>query len=644
MSKRDTLKKEIKELELQIKLKKKELRGLAREPGKRGGSWLLQNTQDWDKIFEEFHRVHLHNYETNNKSRTNTLKENSKDVFGFTETCEKHGYPGVSVWNIYNMKSIQIQELRNQFFIKWEKSIKYLIEKRKKIRDRLETEHLQLLEKEMEKLDGDYKKVIKNNRYLSHFHRRDPRIIKLRTQIRNKNWKEYKEECKKRYHDFRKLGLKPNDSLFLSGIGYPSGNQTKDFLNDEKGFHQTFLDDFQKDRDENYDVSKKTGEHLDQISEYIELIKSIKSSYKFEKGWGTGTGRKQWNLKPYHFVKPDYKRVFDDYSDTLLNRISKDYEYTKKKVLVNVKRGLLDENFKLIRDSKRDKVDTRTEKIKRKLSPYKYQTQKQVYNDGDFFIQLEKIMKRLSVLDYGYGRKDFKEQVGVSNNVWKSLITNQEFRNKYDMLLDKIRGEHLTKQLKSLDSKYSDVIVRSSENGKVFYNIKNEVVVMDCNFCGEMKSQEHFPIYSQKKNHYKCFSCIKGESGTSRPGEKMNGKIIKKYDSRGVVTHNRCTSCDEFKLKKEFKHKWRGSSVCDDCYVELPNNHLTRKGEFDSKGNRIRIYNSNFKVTHKRCKSCVEMKPLDEFYNSVNSKIDGRGGMCRSCITKSKTKKERTPM
>ena len=639
MIKRDQIEKEIKELELQLKLKKKELRSLGRKPGKRGGSWFLQNPQDWDKVFKEFEQTHLHNFETNNQSRTNTLRENSKDVFGFKETCEKHGYPGVSVTNISNMKSIDIQELRKQFLVRWKKSIKNLIEKRKEIRDGLETKRFKIIETEIKKFGGDYKQVVRNNSDLSHFHMRgDPRIIKLRTQIRNKNWKEYKEECKKRYHEFRSLGLKPKDSLFLSGIGYPSGNQTKDFLKDEKSFHQTFLEDFQKDSDESYDVSKKTGKHLDRISEYIELIKSIKSTYKFEKGWETGTGRKQWNLKPYHFIKPDYKRVFDDYSNTLLNRISKDYEYTKKKVLVNVKRGFLDENFKLIRDSKRDKVNTRTEKITRKLSPYKYQTQKQVYNDGDFFIHLEKIMKRLSVLDYGYGRKDFKEQVGVSYNVWRSLITNQDFRKKYDLLIDKIRGENLTKQLESLDSKYSDVIVRSSKNGKVFYNIKNEVVVMDCNFCGEMKSQEHFPIYSQKKNHYKCFSCIKGESGTSRPGEKMNGKLIKKYDSRGVVTHNRCTSCDEFKLKKQFNHKWRGSSVCDDCYVELPNNHLTRKGEFNSKGDRLRIYNSHFNVTHKRCNTCNDMKVLDEFNKWNGSKIDGKGGTCRICLNNSSKK------
>ena len=59
MIKRDQIEKEIKELELQLKLKKKELRSLDREPVKRGGSWFLQNPQDWDKVFNEFERISI---------------------------------------------------------------------------------------------------------------------------------------------------------------------------------------------------------------------------------------------------------------------------------------------------------------------------------------------------------------------------------------------------------------------------------------------------------------------------------------------------------------------------------------------------------------------------------------------------------
>ena len=85
MIKRDQIEKEIKELELQLKLKRKELRSLGRKPGKRGGSWFLQNPQDWDKIFKDFEKLSI---EVERKSTTNSLKPDSLSVFGFKESCE----------------------------------------------------------------------------------------------------------------------------------------------------------------------------------------------------------------------------------------------------------------------------------------------------------------------------------------------------------------------------------------------------------------------------------------------------------------------------------------------------------------------------------------------------------------------------
>ena len=41
----------------------------------------------------------------------------------------------------------------------------------------------------------------------------------LRTKLRNENWEEFRGECIQRYNDFRELGLKPEHSLYLSGIG-----------------------------------------------------------------------------------------------------------------------------------------------------------------------------------------------------------------------------------------------------------------------------------------------------------------------------------------------------------------------------------------------------------------------------------------
>jgi hypothetical protein len=636
--KRDQIEKEIKELELQLKLKRKELRSLGRKPGKRGGSWFLQNPQDWDKIFKDFEKLSI---EVERKSTTNSLKPDSIYVYGFKESCEKHGYKGVEVSNLQSILSKDLQDSKNKFFIRFKKTVIKIIEGRKKIREQIDNEKWKLFESQMKEHSGDIKKVDRSlGRFILNNQKLSDSLKELRRKHRNENWYEFKKECKKRYSDFRNLGLEVTDSLYLSGVGRirVKDRESVYFLNEEKEFHKKVLKEYKLDS--TIDFSPRNWEHFNKQKEYIELIEKIGSTYKFQKGWDTGTNRKQWNIDELHFQKPDYRRIFNERIEVTINRETTELERIKEKIDKNEKRGFRGTSEVIeLRKKKQNEIRSRQKESDKKLSPYKYPSREDIVNDPDFFVSLEKILRRLRIYNLGTENKELHEQVGCSSWMWRNgVIYNEDLRKTYDLLIDKLRSENLVKQLKSLDNKHSDLIVRSSKGGKIFYDIKNEIVVMDCNFCGEKKPKENFPISSthSDKNSFKCFSCMKGESGRSRPGEKRNGKIIKKYDSRGVLTHNRCTSCDEFKLKNKFNHKWRGSSVCNDCYVELPNNHLTRKGEFNSKGDRLRIYNSHFNVTHKRCNTCNDMKVLDEFNKWNGSKIDGKGGTCRICLNKSR--------
>ncbi|MDC0378384.1 hypothetical protein OAM76_04175 [Flavobacteriaceae bacterium] len=642
MIKRDQIEKEIKELELQLKLKKKELRSLDREPVKRGGSWFLQNPQDWDKVFNEFERISIEivNDPKNLKKSVN-IKPDSLEVYGFNESCEKFGYKGVRVRNTFNIKSLQLKELKEEFIKRYRESVLRIIEGREKIYKKKNEKLKQFFISEMIRTKGEFKQVVKSMKGMGGF----PGLLvvypnfvnevnELRTKLRNENWEEFRRECIQRYEEFRKLGLKPEHSLYVSGIGRLKDDQGRDFFKDEKKFHERVVKEYKKDLDDNFDPSIKDWDHLKTQENYLDLIKKIKSTYKFKKGWDTGTNRKQWNLLPHHFVKPDYRRIFNERIDVLFGRETTEYKRIEKLVIRNEKQGKIKNKIQRKIEKERLKIGVKTNKIKRDSNRFIYNSVEQLIRDKDFGSKLEKVLKRRKTFKVGSHKTDLLEEIGVGGWVWRRTIKNHEhFKTLIQKVEDKILQEHTIKQLESVDNKYSDLVVRTSQNGKIFYDIKNEVVLKNCNSCGETKSRDNFPIYLNIST--KCFSCIKGESGKSRPGEKYKGKIIKKYDSRGVVTHNRCTSCDEFKLKKQFKYKWRGSSVCDDCYVELPNNHLTRKGEFDSKGNRIRIYNSHFNVTHKRCNTCNDMKVLDEFNKWNGSKIDGKGGTCRICLNNS---------
>lgn len=215
-----------------------------------------------------------------------------------------------------------------------------------------------------------------------------------------------------------------------------------------------------------------------------------------------------------------------------------------------------------------------------------------------------------------------------------------------DHLNIKTKGR-LQKVYDELPEDMKNIVKYSDKKGRIFYDVNKVEKFKKCNKCGEYKTISNYIKSSYKHGDgfvYTCKKCTretgrkgKPRYGNRRLGEMFKGKIIKKFDEIGNVTHVRCTSCDEFKLKKQYDYRYRKSGVCRDCFVKIPGNHLTRKGEFtkgkDGKRFQIRIYDEEtYIVTHKRCSKCETMKELNEFNKNKNSKLDGVSGLCRVCV------------
>lgn len=200
---------------------------------------------------------------------------------------------------------------------------------------------------------------------------------------------------------------------------------------------------------------------------------------------------------------------------------------------------------------------------------------------------------------------------------------------------DSINKVEIPKEIK-------DFIKYSDRYQKKLYDVNKKIVFKYCGDCGEHKKWTHF--YSNGKNKLStyCISCTRRRKGlipgSGRRGEFYKGEQRFKVNENGNKTHIKCTTCGEFKKVKEFNYLYRSSSVCKSCFVEIPNNVLTRKGEFriiDGKRVQVRIYDDKtFIVKEKRCNDCEEFKPIDEFTRNTNNKIDGRDGRCKSCSNK----------
>jgi hypothetical protein len=246
-----------------------------------------------------------------------------------------------------------------------------------------------------------------------------------------------------------------------------------------------------------------------------------------------------------------------------------------------------------------------------------------------------------SFMDTSLYRKDDKlnelYEVSIStrdNNKTKIIRTLKEKLKSFE---DK---NELNKILESFPQKTRDLIKNVSPKKVKFYTIDNQLVIKKCPGCHEYKEVNDFTLtkngYSTRCNRCKLILSRKNrlvsEIGSGRKGEIYKGRVIKKYDSLGNIVQRRCTSCDEFKPIKKFSFRKR-SSVCDDCFVEIPNNYLTRKGEY-FRGEKVRIYDPRTNnIIEKKCCKCKEFKELNEFYLNRLSRgtIDYRSSKCKSC-------------
>ena len=230
--------------------------------------------------------------------------------------------------------------------------------------------------------------------------------------------------------------------------------------------------------------------------------------------------------------------------------------------------------------------------------------------------------------------KMYEDSFEVGNS--KKSETVKNLKNRLRELSDK---EELNKILNHFPKESRNLIKKVSPRKVKFYTIDNQLVIKKCPTCKEYKGVNDFTLtkngYSTNCNRCKVIRTrkyLKTELGTGKKGEIYRGRVIKKYDSMGNITHRRCNSCDEFKSIKQFSRIKR-SSICEDCFVQIPNNHLTRKGEY-YRGEQVRIYDSKTNhVIKKRCRTCKEFKDLDQFYNNRSNRgsIDGKGSECKLC-------------
>lgn len=213
------------------------------------------------------------------------------------------------------------------------------------------------------------------------------------------------------------------------------------------------------------------------------------------------------------------------------------------------------------------------------------------------------------------------------------------------------------KILKYLPKEWREITHGVSKEGRILYGVNGDMISKKCSCCKEYHPIRSYTIQTNTKvksldgkPKNMCDKCrvmrwrkLKGlPQGTGRKGEIYKGRIIRKYNNLGEVVERRCNSCDDFKSIKKFHNLWKKSSVCEDCYVQIPNNKLTRKGEF-YRGVRVRVYNEKtFILEKKRCSTCKEILDVSEF-NITRNKVstDGLLWYCRKCTSKMYQKKKR---
>lgn len=379
-------------------------------------------------------------------------------------------------------------------------------------------------------------------------------------------------------------------------------------------------------------------------------LKEIKSKY-FSESWD------EWILKSKDRVLDFQERGFH-YNDSLMMggmgdggskrlesilEIVKDREF-EKKFIKGVRRF----------NDKKEWLPISDQKIRKKRDYIEKLTQLKLKNEE---IHSEKFK--------GMEDKDFnrKYQVGYDSLFHSKNYLPPEYPfylRRVLIVLIRQREKELIKDLKKferrkkvVDFKLKNVprndrerVSKVSRSGKIFYDVNQNVIYRTCSSCIETKPINHFPRRKNGRSS-KCLECLNimryGTKNKKYKGDWKGGVQIKKRNSNNEITHLRCTSCNQFKINSKFRYRFQGSRVCEDCYVILPNNVLTRRGEFktiNGKQVRVRLYDEKtFSVLKKRCSKCEKLLPIDLFGLNNSSPYDGRSYRCKPCLNKKSLKK-----
>lgn len=465
------------------------------------------------------------------------------------------------------------------------------------------------------------------------------RVEEIETRVQQDEHDEMNTWITEEYLDYKRSGVDDKDIEEVFGKNF----SLKDLLKKNPSVKKTG-DSLYKKYKITYDPNSKDPiERLQYLEEYKERLlekrkrdkeRSIENKLKRQQQIERIKSEHLDDVTEYDLDKDWREEKLIQSFDKKIKQLEGIIEKNEKLNELRVEKSKELQEKKVEKQKKLDKQRRKRDKEKVKLKDKKNREVEKIRNKR---IKDREELEKKRILK----RKEREESRRTSK--FQSQILLEEVK-------DSINKVEIPKEIK-------DFIKYSDRYQKKLYDVNKKIIFKYCGNCGEHKKWNHF--YSNGKNKLStyCVSCTrikKGlESGSGRRGEFYKGEQRFKVNEKGNVVERKCTTCGEFKKVKEFNYLYRSSSVCKSCFVETPNNVLTRKGEYriiDGKRVQVRIYDDKtFIVKEKRCNDCEEFKPIDEFTRNTNNKIDGRVGRCKSCsnkntsgvVTKVVTKKKR---
>jgi len=489
------------------------------------------------------------------------------------------------------------------------------------------------------------------------------------------NWDKFLEEYTKSGGDknstLKKLGISHKEFNYQYHTDKTFGMECDKIENMRNKTIEDELWDYIKDEFENHIQNGLSPKDSQKITGFDPLVYSTRLS-------GSDPMFKKYN-SPDFWDK--YKVLYDPQSTDPDERL--DYEIHYREKLLKLKQGRFDRN-QIKRDKRKQKVreiklklqsslppETLEEKIDWEIEKIIKRTNKKIKDLQDRIfknkivgdervksqekLQKEKvkgIKKREDQRKELFDKKldDRKKRRDLTDKLRKERIKEREDKLLQDFIDRMERRKNLVKQKidskklvelvkkkvvnQTIPSHIKKQVSRTNRYGTQFYDVDNRVVFSYCSGCDEYKGRDHFHKQGKKVSTY-CIPCTRKRMGLDPEGGRrgMFYKGVKRFkvNKNGNEVERRCSSCKSFKPSNDFRYKFQSSYTCKDCYSRLPNNHLTRMGEFNSTGEQIRWYdNRTFEVTHKKCNQCDKKKERGEF-TMVTKSFDGISGKCKPC-------------